>query len=87
MGSSSLSWDDRGYMRNLLAIPGTWPKVEQSSCVSLLQARSWGLDPSTILSTHHASKRDMTDWTSDSNKALCLQLGLWQFSGLLVTGH
>lgn len=61
-----------------------------SSCVSLLQARSCGLDPSTILGAHHAhhaSKRDMTSWTADSNEALCLQLGSWQFSGLLATGY
>ena len=27
----------------------------------------------------------MSGWTADSNEALCLQLGLSRFSGLLVT--
>ena len=87
MGSSPLSLE-----RVVSFTPAceSWDMAEGrwSGCMSLLQARSCGLDPSTILGAHHAhyaSNRDMTSWTADSNEALCLQLGSWQFSDLLAT--
>ena len=86
MGSSSLS------LKRIVPFTldcETWERCcARLRTLALLQARSSSLDPSTILGAHHAhhaSKRDMSGWTADSNEALCLQLGLSRFSGLLVT--